>query len=58
MKKPNIVMIVPVKINDRISRMEGLNEIPTVGKEPRVRPSYMNKNMGVMDMFNSEHAKK
>ena len=51
-------MIIAIKINDVISITEGLHKITMVGKKTRVRPSDMKRNMGTVDIFRSEYAKK
>ena len=54
----NIGIIVPVEINDWISIMLVIHEIPTVVKKLRVRPSDMKRYKGMMDIFISELIKR
>ena len=50
-KHSNIVIIVPISINNFSSIMERLHKFPTVIKKPHGRPSRMKKNMVKMALF-------
>ena len=56
-KHYNIIIIVPVEINDAIYRMEGIHNIPTVFKKLCGMPSNKKRNTGVVDIFRSEQIK-
>ena len=51
-------MILPVTINDVISIIEYFNKIKIFGNKPCGRSSDMNRNTGIMDMFDFEHVKR